>query len=154
MSESETPKQPEVANAPSTQDFKKEPSTKVVISEDEFKSLEAKVLASKKAPSEEESYKKAFADVPAELEQANKASLEESAKAEQARVLAEMRAEIEALKSRPVSGGRKGIAAVPPAPAEGLFRKQPDGRFAIPVSVLAEATKEVMFKDASKRLRL
>lgn len=135
------------AEPPKAPEFKKDASAKVVISEDEFKSLEAKVLAAKKVPSEEDVYKKALDEIRAEMSATQKQSLEEAAKAEQARLIAEMSAKIAALESRPQATSRKGVAAVPnQQQAEGLIRKTADGKYAIPMSEIERATKEVMFK--------
>lgn len=130
-----------------TPEFKKEVPPKVVISEDELKALEAKVIGKKQEPSEAELYKKALAEVRSEVEASNRRTLEEATKAEQAKMLSDMRAEIEALKNRPLATGRKGIAAVPrPEQTEGFIRKHDNGKYSIPISELERATREVMFR--------
>jgi hypothetical protein len=147
MTEQETTPEQAAPVPAQTTEFKKEVPAKVVISEDELKALEAKVLGKKHEPTEADLYKKALAEVRSELEASRKQSLEEATKVEQARMLSEMKAEIEALKNRPSSTGRKGFAALPQhEKTEGLIRKQPDGRLAIPVSELEAATRAVMFK--------
>jgi hypothetical protein len=135
-----------------TQEFKKEPSAKVVISEDEFKSLEAKVLAAKKAPSEEELYRRALDEVKAEVAASQKQTLEDATKAEQARLMAELKAKVEALESRPVPGGKKGYAPTTPPPAEGGYRKTADGKLEIPIEDIRTATLRSMFPEQVKNL--
>lgn len=150
MTDEQTSTPPE--SVPKPAEFKKEPSAKVIISEDELKSLENKVL-SKKQETEAELYKKAMAELRAEMDSARLAAEATAHKVAQEKALVDLKAEVEALKNRPVSGTRKGMA-VNNTPPEGLVRKTSDGRYGVPSQELADATLRVMFPEHSKKVRV